>query len=571
MPRICALVLLVGVLLQHVPATATTVHQQPYPPPATTTAEPTATTSLTPTATATSTPEPTDEPPPPTPWVVTATPPAATATPTVAVPLPDAYEPNNAAGVAAPITLGSVDKLSFWPLGDSDWFALTIKPSQAGLTLTVDTFITAGLDTQLQLFGPDGALAAQNDVSATDVRASLATRVISPGTYLISVANVAQARPDFKTYQLVTALIDQTPSPAAPVAPTTPEERGADAYAGNYNWDFAPAIPVGERLETLTFGCPAFEYLDLATCVVPDFFRIQVKGGQCYAAQTQDLAAGIDTNLIVYGPERDQAAPRGGSDDAAHGDFSSAVTFCVPPEAGVRDAYLLIGQVGNRPPPAPIGERTYSLLVTALVPAIPRGSPTPTPLSSPTTAPAGGAAGGGTTGGAPSTGNGGSGGMGTDGGPGASVPPPAAPANPADGDGRVIPAPTERPNAGPLPGLVVEEIPLTEAEQPTSIPQRGVPLSLSACYDRNQNQACDIDEGIAGLSVYVTDGRSGAVLGQALTDPSGQAALTVRVEDTAELIVSVPSFAATQRITAQSPRTRPVMVKTVTPLPALLP
>jgi hypothetical protein len=118
---------------------------------------------------------------------------------------------------------------------------------------------------------------------------------------------------------------------------------------------------------------------------------------------------------------------------------------------------------------------------------------------------------------------------------------------------------------------VVEEIPLAEAEQPTSVPQRVVPLSLAACYDRNQNQACDIDEGIAGLSVYVTDGRSGAVLGQALTDPSGQAALTVRVEDTAELIVSVPSFAATQRITAQSPRTRPVMVKTVTPLPALLP
>jgi hypothetical protein len=123
-----------------------------------------------------------------------------------------------------------------------------------------------------------------------------------------------------------------------------------------------------------------------------------------------------------------------------------------------------------------------------------------------------------------------------------------------------------------LAGVTVQEIPVTDAAQPTAVPVMLVPLSMLVCYDGvYANKSCDVDEGISGVTVYVADGRSGAVLGQALTDQGGRAAVTIRVEETAELIISVPSFAATQKVQARQPRIQPLVVKTVAPLPALLP
>jgi hypothetical protein len=72
-----------------------------------------------------------------TPWVVTATPTVTPVPTTTTGPQPDRFEPNNTLLTAAPIGLGRLDKLSFWPAPDVDYFALVVKESQAGLILTI--------------------------------------------------------------------------------------------------------------------------------------------------------------------------------------------------------------------------------------------------------------------------------------------------------------------------------------------------------------------------------------------------------------------------------------------------
>ena len=459
--------------------------------------------------------------------------------------MPDAAEPNNDSGQATPLGApATLDKLSFWPLGDVDYFAVQVKPSQAGLTLTVNTYLTVGLDTQLRLLTSDGAeIASNDDISPTDPRSSLAIRA-EAGTYLVEVRNVAPTHPAFKTYRLEVALIM-----AAVGAPITPPEAAPaaapwDAYHGNYQWETAALIPIGDTVADLTFGCPDYAYLDVASCTVPDFFTISVKGGVCYSASTT-VAAGVDTNLIVYGPERDMAAPWAGNDDATPEDAGSTVLFCVPETAGVLDAYLLIGQVGRLAPP--LHERTYTLRVDRWLPTTATPTATTIPMGT------GGAAGGS----APTNGGDGMGGV-----PSGSNPQPVPAA----------PQPTTIQRDTPLAGIQIEEIAIAQAAQPTAQPTILVPLSVVVCYDGvHANKSCDIDEGVAGVTVYVTDEQSGTVLAQAVTDPSGRAAMSVRVRDTAMLIVSMPSFDATQRVSARTPQVKPIMVSTVTPLPALLP
>ncbi len=513
---------------------------------------PTATATVAPTATATVAPTAT-----PVVIVVTATPPPSpTATPSP-TPMPDAYEPNNRADQATPIGLGSLDKVNFWPIGDVDWYALTIKESQAGLTLTVDLYPASGLDTTLQIWRDGNVVASNDDISPSDPRSHVALRVTT-GTYLIEVANVAPTRPDFKDYSLVTTLIAAPPPSAVAPAPTAPTAAVADPYAGNYSFASAAQIALNEPISDLTFGCPAFDYLDLTTCVVPDFFRVSVKGGMCYVAETSDLAPGLDTNLIVYGPEQDAAAPWGGNDDRTATDLSSQARFCTPPDLGVADAYLLIGQVGNRPPPAPIGERTYTLKVTL---ASPEPTATAAPIIEvivPTVAlpiP-------------PSSGVGGAAGNGTGGSAGVSNPPVVASPNQVQQNQTVA---DPHNDFQPLADVQIESITTTQSPQPTAIPQIVVPITALACYDRNLNQACDVDEGISGVTVYVSDAASGAVVGQGLTDQQGAAAMTVRVADTADLLMTMPAFAASQRLNVRSLRTVPVLIKTTAAIPAMLP
>ncbi|HEU4325396.1 MAG TPA: hypothetical protein VFS21_19790 [Roseiflexaceae bacterium] len=153
----------------------------------------------------------------------------------------------------------------------------------------------------------------------------------------------------------------------------------------------------------------------------------------------------------------------------------------------------------------------------------------------------------------------------------AAIPPtPAATATPAPAGAPLaqIPPPTATP--AQLAGVQVVELPpaVTPALEAAPVPQ-ATTLTMRASYDRNQNKTGDVDEGIAGLTVVVSNA-GGQLLGQALTDETGAAELTVRALPGERLTVAIPSFAVAQPVVAGA-QPQPVVISRVAPLPALLP
>jgi hypothetical protein len=155
-----------------------------------------------------------------------------------------------------------------------------------------------------------------------------------------------------------------TPTPTAAPPSETPV-RGWDAYENNYDFDHAAAIAPGTPLRQLNFACP-----DHGDCADNDFFQVELTGGNCYRVATSDLSPGIDTNVIVYGPERDRRPPLGGNDNAAPGELRSQLDVCVRGR-GPMTGFIAVGNYRNQRPPDPIAARTYTLEVTRL-----EGTPT---------------------------------------------------------------------------------------------------------------------------------------------------------------------------------------------------
>src|SRR5581483_8638183 len=301
--------------------------------------------------------------------VATATP---TSSPTPDALAPDAAEPNNTVADARPIELGGkVENLTFFPDGDVDFFVFFVKPDMVGLTAIIDTYITYGMDTRLRLLRPDGSAIAENDdASPGDKRSHLSVALTESGYFVIEVSNASIVPPDAKTYTLETRLVTSGQAAAQP-APG-PEGGKPDAYENNYDFDHAPEIPVGQQIDNLNFLCPPGA---AANCGDNDFFAVSLKGGVCYIAQTLKLTPGIDTNLIVYGPQRDASPPWAGNDDVAPGVLESHARFCVPPRVGSIIGYVLVGNAGNRIPPPPAAQRTYSLRVDVEILPTPTAAP----------------------------------------------------------------------------------------------------------------------------------------------------------------------------------------------------
>jgi hypothetical protein len=314
-----------------------------------------------------------------TPLVVVATA-TTTPSPTPATPAPDAAEPNNTLAEARPIELGGkIDNLTLFPDRDVDDFVFFVKPDMVGLTAILDTYITYGMDTRLRVLRPDGSMIAENDdASPGDKRSHLSVALTESGYVIIEVSNASIVPPDAKTYTLETRLVTSGEAAAQP-APG-PEGGKPDAYENNYDFDHAPEIPVGQQIDNLNFLCPPGA---AANCGDNDFFAVSLKGGLCYVAQTLKLAPGIDTNLIVYGSQRDAAPAWAGNDDVSTGVLESHARFCAPRSMGSIIGYLLVGNAGNRIPPAPAAQRTYSLRVDVELPP----TPTPAPIASSGNAP----------------------------------------------------------------------------------------------------------------------------------------------------------------------------------------
>lgn len=311
--------------------------------------------------------------------VATATP---TPSPTPDAPGPDAAEPNDTIAAARPIELGGrIERLTFYPAGDVDDFVFFVKPDMVGLTAVLDTYITYGMDTRLRVLRPDGSAIAENDDARPgDKRSHVSLALTESGYVIVEVSNASIVPPDAKTYTLETRLV--TSGTAASQPPPGPEGGKPDAYENNYDFDHAPEIPVGQPVDDLNFLCPPGA---AANCGDNDYLAVSLKGGVCYVAQTLKLAPGVDTNLIVYSPQRDAAPPWAGNDDTAPGVLASRVRFCAPPSIGSVVGYILVGNAGNRIPPAPAAQRTYSLRIDVELPA----TPTPTLSSSGGSAPAG--------------------------------------------------------------------------------------------------------------------------------------------------------------------------------------
>lgn len=170
-------------------------------PTVTLTHTPTQTPSNTPTNTPTRTATPTSTPtntPTTTPTQTPSNTPTSTQTPTpTSTPAcADAYEPNNTAAQAKPITVGITQTHTFCLNLDEDWAVFT---STAGTRYLIAAYNpAAGVNTDLQLIAPDGITVMQ---TYTTGAVSLITRTLGTGAYYVRVVD-AGADGAGKTYAL---------------------------------------------------------------------------------------------------------------------------------------------------------------------------------------------------------------------------------------------------------------------------------------------------------------------------------------------------------------------------------
>jgi hypothetical protein len=417
-----------------------------------------------------------------------------------------------------PITANGVN-------GDQDWFFFYarrhISSGGSGGTYRIGTTVTAGVDTELALFrdqnctSPSGnleqtgggpSLFGFNDDAGTGKRESqIEFNSDSDCIYWVRLLNKDPTpRGANQTYAIGIFEIVGTPSPTnspAPTIPATAFPQGIDSFEYNGDFDRSTLIAPGVKYSNLNFvpfQPPSADTVD------NDFFRIPVKQGIYYTCETLDLAAGVDTNMIVYNQDR---AGIGGNDDTstlerAQGKFGSRVTWLAG-YTGI--AYILIGEV-SPPRPNEAQARTYALQCIIGIPN------TPTPIGGPPT---------------PTT-----------------VPTPFVPPTELPPDPTMTPFPTPR-TAQNLPvrklpdGQIPGRGPNVPTPEPTATP-RPVALDMQIFNDTNRNGLLDPGEGINGTSIRILDEASGTPLGQTMTDSEGRARFTIFNEGPVR--VSVPMF-----------------------------
>ncbi|HEU4326248.1 MAG TPA: hypothetical protein VFS21_24120 [Roseiflexaceae bacterium] len=130
------------------------------------------------------------------------------------------------------------------------------------------------------------------------------------------------------------------------------------------------------------------------------------------------------------------------------------------------------------------------------------------------------------------------------------------------------------PTAVPPTPVIASPTPVaapTAVPASTSVPTLTTVVQWRAAYDANQNRTADLDEGIGGLAVYVTDDL-GLLLGQGVTDARGAVQIPLALADPqAQLTVAIPFFSVAETVPAGSPRPQPVLIPGPAQLPAVLP
>jgi hypothetical protein len=483
--------------------------------------------------------------------------PTITPTPTPTSPgpqsQPDGYEPNDSPAqviarnpVVSFISSGQpnvgqqIVNLNFYPQvgvpvtatreqGDIDWYFVYLRKHSSsggtGGTYRIATSIATGsasVDTELALyrdsncFSQSGVLeqdgsgnpilfAINDDAASGNRNSQIDFNSDRDCIYWVRLINKDPApRGPNQIYTIAMIELVGTPAPTTSPAPTTqatPYPQGIDSFEYNGDFDRASLVAPGVKYSNLNFvpfQPPSPDTVD------NDFFRLPVKQGIYYTCETLDLAAGVDTNLIIYNQDR---VGIGGNDDTSalertQGKFGSRVTWLAG-YTGI--AYILTGEV-SPPRPNEAQARTYALQCIIGIPNTPTpigGPPTATPIPSPF------------------------------------VPPTELPPEPT-----MTPFPTPRTALNlPVRYLPDGKVPGRDGGVPTLVPTptpRPVALDMQIFNDTNRNGLLDPGEGISGTSIRILDEASGTPLGQTATDGEGRARFTIFNEGPVR--VSVPMF-----------------------------
>lgn len=466
---------------------------------------PTAGSAVLPTLTTTNTPAPI--------W------PTDTPTPTVTwTPMPDcrdSYGDNDSPASGPVLAMNqALGDLTLFPQGNVDFFQLWGK---GGIHYQVTTHSGEGVDTRLRVFDPLGNLIAENDDYQTGSPTSqVRFQALGDGWFSIAVDSGVPTDWGCRRYKVTavdvtppTATATKTPKPRltatrTPPPTTIPAAHQPDMYEPNWDFERAANIGIGQSLK-LNFNPdpPGSNAVD------NDFFRLYVKVGQRLQIETQNLAVGLDTNIILYREDRSLIM---GNDDCAPSELRSCLEW-TPNLTGL--IYILVGPVGTIPEATAGGVRDYTLTVTDQA-----DQPTATPTRG--------------------------------------VSQPQTPSNPANANlpwavtplppttwPTSIPAATATPQliTRPLGGVAVTATPA--AYQPIAI-------EINLYYDENDNKAPDPSEGLAGVSIRILDDNTNQRLGHLFSDSRGHAKLMVSAQEAVR--VSIPYLSYNERITPPGDR-----------------
>jgi hypothetical protein len=97
----------------------------------------------------------------------------------------DSYEDDNSAASAPLLPIGASQAHRIDGPGDRDWMRLELQVGRFYRFTT--TFLGAGVDTRLSIYGPSGAqrLAFNDDANNTTLGSALAWAPMTPGTYYL--------------------------------------------------------------------------------------------------------------------------------------------------------------------------------------------------------------------------------------------------------------------------------------------------------------------------------------------------------------------------------------------------
>jgi hypothetical protein len=392
----------------------------------------------------------------------------AIAQPSATAILVDVFEPNDTIQTAYTIATDAIvvcgaTPATLWPPGDVDFYRFQLKVGSAYEIFTSN--LSAGLDTFLIVYDPQGNQIAQNDDYEFGNRAS---RVVisaqANGFYYARITNQSSLDPAGKTYCFQVREIQGTATPTP--FPTSTRVAGADSCEPNNSFDQACLLGVGQ-----TFNANFVPLLGQE--IDNDFYRLWVRPG-FYTCSTFDLSSVNDTNIILYNQNREGLA---GSQQTTR---ESVVSVQINYTGWM---YALVGPV------VPItyaesGAYTYSF---RCVEAEPTATPTVTPR--------------------PVTGVG----------PGPAQPTPTPfvfPTFPPS------PTPFTFETATPTPRPIVQINPLPTAT-PVGGPQLPFTINVTVYYDSNLNYTPEISEGIADIAVALYEQATGQLLAFGYTNEAG--------------------------------------------------